>query len=144
MTETVTGGCLCGAVRYRAGLPALFCSHCHCRFCRRAHGAAFVTWFGVPEAAFEDRSEASALRWYRSSEQSRRGFCGRCGTTLLFASAASSLLVFALATADGPIGLEPQGHIFFDHHVPWFEPGDALPRIDSDAEALARYRTIGT
>ena len=42
MSTTATGRCLCGEVRYEvSGLsPPL---NCHCRYCRRAHGAAFVT-----------------------------------------------------------------------------------------------------
>jgi hypothetical protein len=47
MGETVSGGCLCGAVRFRVELPTLFCAHCHCSMCRRNHGAAYVTWFGI-------------------------------------------------------------------------------------------------
>ena len=46
--DTVTGGCLCDAVRFRITLPTLFCAHCHCSMCRRPHGAAFVTWTAVP------------------------------------------------------------------------------------------------
>ena len=143
MTDAITGKCLCGAVRYRAELPSLFCAHCHCRFCRQAHGAAFVTWFGVPETACEIASDDAKLRWYHSSKQSRRGFCLECGTTLFFASTASpGEMHIALATAEESIDRAPQGHVFFDHHVSWFEPGDDLPRICSDDDALAAYRTI--
>jgi len=42
--NTRTGGCSCGAVRYRVGMPPLWVAHCHCSMCRRAQGAAFVTW----------------------------------------------------------------------------------------------------
>lgn len=144
MSDAITGACLCGAIRYRAHPPTLFCAHCHCRFCRHAHGAAFVTWFGVPETAFEITGGASNLRWYHSSKQSRRGFCAECGTTLFFASVASpGETHIALATTDGPIDRQPQGHVFFDHHVPWFEPNDDLPRVRSDDSALAAYRMIG-
>ena len=48
--ESVTGSCLCGAVRFSARLPSLFCAHCHCSMCRRSHGAGYVTWFAVPRA----------------------------------------------------------------------------------------------
>ena len=87
MTDDIrTGGCQCGAVRFRVEPPTLFCCHCHCAWCRRAHGAAFVTWFGAPEAAFSLTSGADGLRWYSSSAESERGFCGACGTTLFFRS----------------------------------------------------------
>ena len=42
--EKVSGGCLCGAVRFTAKLPSKWCAHCHCSLCRKAHGAGYVTW----------------------------------------------------------------------------------------------------
>ena len=47
------GGCHCGAVRFVARFPSRFVAHCHCASCRRAHGAAFVTWAGFPSAQVE-------------------------------------------------------------------------------------------
>jgi len=46
---TVTGSCLCGAVAFAVDLPTAVCAHCHCTQCRRAHGAAYVTWFTLPK-----------------------------------------------------------------------------------------------
>jgi hypothetical protein len=143
MSTTITGGCLCGAVRFAAEPPTLFCCHCHCAWCRRAHGAAFVTWFGVPEAAFALTSGADAVRWYRSSEQSERGFCGTCGTTLFFrTSLAPGEVHVALACADGPIDRAPALHVFIDARVPWIELGDDLPRFDRDHPGIAKYQAV--
>lgn len=143
MPDTITGGCLCGGVRYAAPTPTLFCAHCHCRWCRAAHGAAFVTWFGVPESVLSLRSGGDLVRWYQSSVQSRRGFCSRCGTTLLYASSLSpGEMHVALATTDGPIDRRPQGHVFFDHRVDWIELGDALPRHDSASPMLRKYGEV--
>ena len=46
------GRCLCGGVRFAVAPPTLFFAHCHCRWCREAHGAAFVSWVGVAEERF--------------------------------------------------------------------------------------------
>ena len=46
----IRGGCLCGEVAFEVTPPAKFCIHCHCTMCRRANGAAFVTWVVMPEA----------------------------------------------------------------------------------------------
>ena len=143
MRNHITGGCLCGAVRYQAKPPTLFCAHCHCGYCRRAHGAAFVTWFGVPEEAFQLSSGEDVVRWHESSKQSRRGFCTVCGTTLFFASTiAPGEMHVALATADGPIDRAPQAHVFSDHRVPWIGIADELPCYTSDSEQLAKYRAV--
>jgi len=139
----IQGGCLCGDIRYRAGGPPLWCSHCHCEYCRRAHAAALVTWFGVEEARFELVRGEVSLRWYQASPYSRRGFCPHCGTTLLFTSSQSPGEVhIALASTDEDYGIRPQAHVFYDQHVSWLTLGDTLPRLDADAAALSAYRIV--
>ena len=139
----VVGGCLCGAVRFSAAFPTLFCAHCHCAWCRRAHGAAFVTWFGVPAAAFSITRGSDRIVWFRSSPQSERGFCGVCGSTLLFRSSlAPGEMHVALACADGPIDRAPSVHIFDEARVPWITLGDDLRRASRDDEGLAKYQAI--
>jgi hypothetical protein len=61
------GGCFCGAIRYRVPLPPLWVAHCHCSMCRRAQGAAFVTWLGVPGDRFSFLGTADRLRIFRSA-----------------------------------------------------------------------------
>ena len=77
---------MCGAVQFRwVGTPR-FVVECVCESCRRAHGASVVAWAGGPAQQFVlDRGEL-ALKWYRSSAESERGFCTDCGTRLLFRS----------------------------------------------------------
>jgi hypothetical protein len=137
------GQCLCGTVRFAARPPTLFCAHCHCRFCRRAHGAAFVTWFGVPENQFKLLSGQGALTWYASSQQSRRGFCSQCGSTMFFTSrVAPGEVHIARAYVDGSIDRDPESHVFVDHQVEWFSINDDLRQLDSNSEALAHYKSI--
>lgn len=75
-----TGGCLCGAVRYRADADPVRAVSCHCGMCRRASGAAFLTFVHFPRHAFV-WSAAEPAR-YRSSPEAERGFCPHCGSTL--------------------------------------------------------------
>jgi hypothetical protein len=79
---SVPGSCLCGAIRFEVTLPTRFCVHCHCSMCRRNHGAAFVTWFGVPKTSFRVTSGEANLTRYQSSDHGNRSFCSRCGTSL--------------------------------------------------------------
>ena len=83
ISETpIQGGCLCGEVAFEVTPPAKFCSHCHCTMCRRAHGAPFVTWVGMPEAQVRVVKGQGTLMRYRSSPGGSRSFCGKCGTQL--------------------------------------------------------------
>ena len=124
-----TGGCLCGAIRFEVTPPTKWCAHCHCSLCRRAHGAAFVTWFGVDRSQFELVAGGELLSWYRSTPEARRGFCSRCGSTMFFASERwADEIHIALANMKGAIDRAPKAHVFFDSHVKWAELGDDLPR----------------
>lgn len=140
---TLTGGCLCGKVRYEVDPPTLFFAHCHCDYCRRAHGAAFVTWVGAAESRFRLTAGEDRLRWHASSALSRRGFCGDCGTTLFFVSTlCPGEIHVTRASFDGPVDRAPQLHCFWDQHVDWAPVGDDLPRFDSTHEGLSKYRVV--
>ena len=139
MGESVPGRCFCGAVRFRVELPTLFCAHCHCSMCRRSHGAAYVTWIGVPRERLAMEADASLVR-HRSSEHGTRSFCGRCGSSLFCESTQRPDEVdVVLASLDGPIDRKPALHVFFDSRADWVDVRDALPRLggSSGIEPLA-------
>ena len=126
--ENLQGRCLCGAVRFSYEPPSLWCSHCHCTLCQRAHGAAFVTWVGAAEQRFHFLQQHD-LKWYQSTEDSRRGFCASCGSTLFFQSKRWPGEIHVVRTAfEGEIDLQPQAHSYWDTHVDWYTCKDDLPR----------------
>jgi hypothetical protein len=126
MTEELTGGCLCGAVRYRAG-GMIRAGYCHCRMCQRASGAPVVAWVVVPRdsLAFTRGTPAE----YRSSAKASRLFCGTCGSPLVFREDASSELDINLATLDEPARVEPSYHIYTASQQPWLRIADKAPRF---------------
>jgi hypothetical protein len=96
--------------------------------CRRAHGAAFVTWLGVDEQRFDLAADAP-LRWFHSSPGAERGFCSTCGTTLFFRSRRwPGEIHVVLSNVEGEVDRQPDLHVAWDSHVPWVELGDDLPR----------------
>ena len=128
-SDAVTGRCLCGAVEFELRLPSKWCAHCHCSMCRRAHGAGYVTWAGFESDHFILNKGDHHLKWYESSPGARRGFCGTCGSTMLFESERwAGETHVALACIEGPIDREPAAHAFFDAHVHWM-PIDDLKKI---------------
>jgi hypothetical protein len=81
---TREGGCLCGAVRYRASGEPSRTVVCHCRFCQRCTGSAFAIWPTFAQAQVQTRGDLSAYE-HRSDESGRwirLFFCALCGTTL--------------------------------------------------------------
>jgi hypothetical protein len=127
------GSCLCGEIRYRVPVPPLWVAHCHCSMCRRAQGAGFVTWFGVPGHKFSFVGPGDRLRIYRSSPDATRSFCGRCGTPLFFESKhwpGELHVTFASLDPQVAATLQPQVHAYWSSRVPWIELGDHLPRKD--------------
>jgi hypothetical protein len=128
----VGGGCLCGAVRLRATLPANWVAHCHCSMCRRAHGAGFVTWVGFPRDAVAVESGDGLLTRFRSSALATRSFCSRCGSMLLFESGNwPDETHVTLACLDSADGLEPAVHAYWGSRAPWADwSGRALPTLD--------------
>lgn len=125
--EFVRGSCLCGDVRFRARLPSNWCAHCHCSMCRKAHGAGYVTWVGFPAEGFEVTQGLNQLRWYPSSRQAERGFCDRCGSSLLFRSERwPGEMHVALGVMDDAIDRAPEAHVYHDAHVDWVAIDEAL------------------
>ena len=123
----LTGGCLCGAVRFRVRAEPIVTALCHCALCRRAAGAPVVAWAMFPLPAFA--LEAGAPTSYASSPGVERGFCGRCGTTLSFvADFLPGLIDLTIASFDAPERLPPQLHMWERMRVPWLAIGDGLPR----------------
>jgi len=140
MPEPVSGACLCGAVRFRVTPPTLFCAHCHCSMCRRNHGAAFVTWFGIARERLALEAGEGALVRHASSEHGTRSFCGRCGSSLFCESTRHPDHVdVVLANLDGPIDRAPAMHVYFDSGADWADVRDELPRLGgpSGVELLA-------
>ncbi|MBI4921029.1 MAG: GFA family protein [Devosia nanyangense] len=101
MATELTGGCQCGAVRFRVKRLGR-ASICHCRMCQKAFGGFFgplVTGFGVTWT----RGEPS---WFQSSNKVRRGFCGNCGTPLAYDFGASAIEL-AIGALDDPEAAAP-------------------------------------
>ncbi len=82
MSAPLTGGCLCGRVRWIAEAPVLHRVHCHCSLCRRASGAVEVPWVTVARDRFRWTGAEPAL--YRSTASAERSFCPTCGSKITF------------------------------------------------------------
>lgn len=126
-TQIHEGGCLCGAVRWRARGAPKNVNHCHCEMCRRSSGAAFLTFatFATVDVEFPSKPPA----WRQSSPIARRGFCSSCGAALAWQSLQETDSIdLTIGTADQPARLAPREHLWSESAISWLHIGDGLPR----------------
>lgn len=118
MTDlVVTGGCQCGAVRYRLTEKPQ-AEFCHCRMCQRATGGIFGALATVPKASFS--WTAGSPSFFESSTAAKRGFCSACGTPLTFAYNESKSLDVTIGSLDDPEVAGPNRmHFAVESRVSW-------------------------
>lgn len=116
---TVTGGCQCGAVRYRATAMLDNAHLCHCRMCQKAVGNLFAALVAAPK---------DALAWTRgkptvfmSSEHVERGFCSACGTPLFYNDVKANRTNLTIGSLDNPSAFPPRGSTGTEGMLPWFK-----------------------
>ena len=131
----MTGGCMCGAVRYETTGSSFEVSHCHCHSCRKHTGAAVVTLAGFMADRVTFSGEKRKI--YESSPGVGRAFCGTCGTPLTWEGDSSErggpIFEIHISTFDHPDVLVPVAHAFDPERIPWFDIADKLPRYEGFA-----------
>lgn len=126
--DNVTGGCLCGAVRYRLIPPLRPVVACHCSQCRRTSGN-YVSATAVSRERFALTRE-EGLAWYRSSARAQRGFCRNCGTSLFWSADARDTIAIMAGTIDGDTGLRTVAHICVADKGDYYELPPSVPQYD--------------
>lgn len=125
----LAGGCLCGRVRYELGSDPFDCGWCHCRTCQLSSGAPAMAFASVKRGEWVVTDSDADVRRIRSSSFAQRLFCGQCGTPLAIDyDIQPETFDFSVATLDDPGIIRPEFHIFWSSKVPWFNPGDELPK----------------
>jgi hypothetical protein len=122
-----TGRCVCGAVQYSIDLELTPVTFCHCSTCRRWNGHVSA-WTSVDRPGFR-LTEQRGLRWFASSAKARRGFCGECGSSLLWDEDGDPKMGICVGTLDGPTGLKPKAHIYLGSKGDYYDvPEDGCIR----------------
>ena len=132
-TERVlTGGCLCGAVRYEASGGPLFSGFCYCEDCRRASGAGAVPFMGYPKDSFRVRGATKqARKRLRRGGEAVRNFCPECGS-LVFGGeyGLSERHTVYAGTLDDPSAFHPTHAIMTAERPHWAAVLDGLELHD--------------
>jgi hypothetical protein len=128
--EKVTGGCLCGAVRYESSEPPYNVGYCHCRMCQKALGNLFCAYaFFLTDKI---RFTTGQPKFYQSSDIAERGFCPNCGTPLMFRYFGSDHYTIHVGSLDHPEEVRPNEHSGIESQVPWLTIHDDLPRMRTE------------
>ncbi len=133
MTTSISGGCLCGGVRFELGAPPAEAGYCHCTRCQRRTGVAASAQARVDGAAFELRCGEQLLAWWRHPDGGfEKGFCSGCGAHLFSRNPDDrSQLNVRMAAFDSDPGLRPSYRQFVAYAASWEPiPDDGLPRFD--------------
>jgi hypothetical protein len=124
-----SGGCLCGAVRFRMTANPLGVVYCHCQSCRRHTASAVATFAGFAEEVVSFTQGVPAV--FESSPDVWRSFCGRCGSPISYRAARyPGEIHFYIGVMDRPEQYVPQTHVYYGEHIPWFDTKDDLPRFE--------------
>ena len=120
------GGCLCGAIRFRASGPGSAPALCHCRSCQLAAGSPMVAWVTFPEDAFS-LIQGMPARWHSSAGVTRE-FCGRCGTPLSYRHTDhAGWIDLTVCSFDQAASFPPTDHIWLEHRLDWMRDLERLP-----------------
>lgn len=128
---TLTGGCLCGAIRYQLSGPALFVSQCCCRDCQKATGTGHTTIVGVKgHQLLVTGTPATYVCHGDSGGDVVRHFCGRCAGRLYTSGTLPGEVVMVQAgSLDDPDAVTPESVIYVKDAVKWDRFDPALPQF---------------
>ncbi|HYN12733.1 MAG TPA: GFA family protein [Burkholderiales bacterium] len=123
MAQIHEGGCVCGAVRYRAHNKPARTSACHCTFCQRRTGSAFGVGAYFKQEDVEVLRGALTTYEHRSDETQRWlriQFCPKCGTTVTWTvEAMPGMRALGLGTFDDPKWLKVERFGWYRSAHPW-------------------------
>ncbi|TNF89548.1 MAG: GFA family protein [Gammaproteobacteria bacterium] len=133
---TLTGGCLCGGVRYQIIGPRRDIINCHCENCRRTHG--HIAAYTSVRKSDLDLTNEQTLQWYHDeSPDTWRGFCNRCGASLFWdARDGRDKMSVAAGSLDDSGELQTIGHVFVSEAGQYYEISDGLPQFETGNDGV--------
>ncbi|MDX9998801.1 MAG: GFA family protein [Phenylobacterium sp.] len=133
---SVTGGCQCGAVRFRIEGELGEASICHCRMCQKATGGLFGPYVGAPKDGVVWTRGQPKL--FQSSNKVQRGFCADCGTPLTYQYEGHGIAL-TLGALDRPEDVRPTEQLASPEKTPYFDDLAKLPVHPVDEPRAAAH-----
>jgi hypothetical protein len=135
MPDTLTAGCLCGAVRFEVTEPPTVAYYCHCTRCQRRTGTAAAHGARVPPGAVRVVSGEDKIRRYVPAQGLPKAFCGDCGSALWAETRDDGeVAAVRMGVFDADPGIRPSYRQFTAYAAAWEPiPDDGLPRYPERA-----------
>ncbi|MDQ5835058.1 MAG: GFA family protein [Actinomycetota bacterium] len=130
-TLPLTGGCMCGAVRYEVDAPLELAGYCHCTRCQRRTGGSASISARVQPGSFRIARGEEAVEIFRPDQGFTKAFCSGCGSALYSQSQDDpEILSVRMGTFDTDPGIRPSYRQFVSYAAGWEPlPDDGLPRF---------------
>jgi hypothetical protein len=128
----LTGGCLCGAVRFEVTEPLVSASYCHCTRCQRRTGTAAAVSGRIVPGSLRILSGEELLRSFDPPDGFSKVFCSGCGSALWSRNPKDpDVIGVRLGAVDGDPGLRPSYRQYVAYAAAWEPiPDDGLPRFE--------------
>ena len=133
----VEGSCVCGSIKYHVEPIEDKIFNCHCQFCRKAHGADYVTIALVDASTLKITDNINALKEHKNAIGGYRAFCSICGTRLMnYAPDKNIYCSVTLSTVDTEHKLKPVAHVNTESKAAWCSPYDGIPNFKTLPEGI--------
>ena len=126
----ITGGCLCGEIRYEVDGPAIGGGFCYCRDCQKVSGGmpAAVAVFLRSGYLVTAGAPASHLGRAESGADVTRTFCTKCGTHISASNLKHpEMLAIKVGTIDQPFRFAPSANLWTRSALSWHPVDSSMP-----------------
>ncbi len=131
----LTGGCLCGGVRFELTQGPETFTYCHCMRCQRRSGGASSAQARVAASTVRFlQGEELVCGWQPPDDGWEKCFCSTCGSQLFSKSRDGAIWSVRMGAFDEDPGVRPASRQFVAYAAPWEPiPDDGLPRFPEGA-----------
>ena len=128
--EPLTGGCLCGAVRFEVTAPPVDAGWCHCTRCQRRSGSSASPQARLAPGSLRILQGDESLGAFEPPDGAAKVFCRSCGAALWSRSPDGSTVAVRFGAFDRDPGIRPRYRQFVAYAAAWDPlPDDGLPRF---------------
>lgn len=133
-TEIHHGGCVCGAIRFKAGDAPAMVAYCHCDGCRKSGGSVVAVLAGFRRECFELVQGNPTS--YGPTPVVQRSFCNTCGTPLFYENQGFPENIYIhIGSFDKPEALPPDRHTWVSERICWHKIKDELVQYEQLSNA---------